>query len=108
MEVCVSSGESSSGGGRARDEIVIDDICERGSSGVASDIAAAASPVVNHVVGEIIHAFDFGVAGFVVDVQVSEEGDAAVGFHQAAAGMRFEALGNDAVLDGDIHCCSAD
>lgn len=51
---------------------------------------------------------DFWVAGFVVDVQIAEETDAAVGLHEPTTRMGFESLSDDGILDSNIRGGSAD
>ena len=62
----------------------------------------------SYIVLEVVHALDFRVAGFVVDVQIAEETDAAVGLHEATTRMGLESLSDDGILNCNICNGSAD
>lgn len=101
MEVGVASCEGRDACGRARNEVVVYDVGIALAGGITSYVAAAASPVIDHLHGrlekqalnqisvwgrtyvvlEIIHALDFGIARLVVDVQVPEQTNTAIGLH---------------------------
>ena len=57
---------------------------------------------------EVILTLHFGVSRLVVDVEIAEQTDTAVGLNQAAARMRLEPLRNNGVLDSDVGNFSAD
>ena len=58
--------------------------------------------VVDDVIGEVVDALDIGVPGFVVDVEVSEKGHAAIGLHESSTAMGLQTLSDNTVLNCDI------
>lgn len=108
MKVFVAAGEGVDGGVGTRDEVVVDDVGVALAGAVTGNVAAAAAPVVDEIVLEVVHTLDLGVAGVVVDVQVPQDADAAVGLHEAAARVRPQTLGDDGVLHRDAGAVAAD
>ena len=66
-------------------EIVVLDVSPRVAFRVAHDIGSTVAPVVDDIVDILVKAFDFGVTGLVLNIEVAVECDATVSLDETSA-----------------------